>query len=50
MNQISKISQKAASLFIQKYVHKELLSEIKVTYYNYKKHNDLVSASGQESV
>ena len=48
MNSIAILSDHAASKFIEKYVHKELLSEIKVTYYNYKKHNDLVPASGQE--
>ena len=26
-----------------------MLGEIKTTFYNYKKHNDIVSASGQES-
>ena len=49
MNHIAKTDSDAASTFIKKYVHKELLHEIKVTYYNYKKHNDLISTSGQES-
>ena len=49
MNQIAKTDPEAASLLINKYVHKELLHEIKVTYYTYKKDNDLKSTHGQES-
>jgi len=46
LREIAKHSSKAADGFIQKFSHRNLLEEIKVTYYNYKKHNDLKSASG----
>ena len=49
MNYVAQESEDAASHFVNKNVHKELLGEIKTTFYNYKKHNDIVSASGQES-
>lgn len=50
MIQIARYSQKAASGFIHKYVHRELLSEIKTTYYNYKKHQDLVPQDSDHSM
>ena len=46
MNYVAQGNEPAASHFVNKNVHKELLQEIKTTFYNYKKHNDIVSANG----
>ena len=37
MNEIAKMHSQAASDYIEKFVHSEILQEIKMTYYKYKK-------------
>ena len=37
MNQIAKMHSQAASDYIDKFVHREIMQEIKLTFYSYKK-------------
>ena len=50
MNEISKIHSGAASSFIEKFIHREILQEIKLTYYQYKKSQELAPAENKDNI
>ena len=52
MHQIAKMSRPAASSFFEKFIHREILQEIKITFYSYKKGQELTpnQSKGETSV
>ena len=50
MISISKMHVQAASDYIVKFVHREVMQEIKLTFYTYKKSQELYPADNKDNV
>ena len=50
MNEIAKMHSVAASSYIDKFIHREIMQEIKLTFYSYKKSQDLAPADNKDNV
>ena len=50
MNEIAKMHSAAASSYVKKYVHRDVMQEIKLTFYSYKKSQDLAPADNRDNV
>lgn len=50
MNEIAKFHKSAASDYIDKFVHREILQEIKLTFYKYKKAQELVPEDNKDNI
>lgn len=50
MNQIAKLNTKAASAYVKKFIHRDIMQVIKNTFYTYKKSQDLAPADNKDNV
>ncbi len=50
MNEIAKLHSGAATNFIEKFIHREILQEIKLTYHSYKKSQELAPAENKDNI
>lgn len=50
MNQIAKMNSQAASDYIEKFVNGDILQEIKLTFYRYKKSQDLAPVDNKDNI
>lgn len=50
MHEIAKMHRGAASSYIDKFIHRELMQEIKLTFYSYKKSQTLAPADNKDNV
>ena len=50
MNEISKLHSNAATDYIDKFIHRELLQEIKLTFYQYKKSQELYPPDNKDNI
>ena len=50
MNEIAKLHSGAATNFVEKFIHREILQEIKLTYHSYKKSQELAPAENKDNI
>lgn len=50
MNAIAKLNTKAASAYVKKFIHRDIMQVIKNTFYTYKKSQDLAPADNKDNV
>lgn len=50
MNEIAKMHDRAASSYIDKWIHREIMQEIKLTFNMYKKSQDLAPADNKDNI